>query len=1087
MSDNSTTAPATTTVYGNTMVETQDPVENAQTVPFVVESYVPTMSMIWVTVVFYILIIGILMCCSGALVFTRWIYKRHARRRLDAEKEKHHRLEEKLRGDEPRIKEVQEPEKQRQMDEKLREDEFRFKAILEAEQEKQRRIEQRLREDELRMTIKLEAETDRRRRLEEKLREDELQMKDQMRQLRERELELRMSKQSVPCFSPTHCGHFYWAAGPTQEKAAYATPEVGSRSCFQDRIFLGCETYFRYNYQTKVRKNDVDEAHVSESNIYEAFFGSNHIYEAFFGRNRIYKAFFGCNYIDKTFFRRLASNGAVEDDRRPNKNVQLVPADSTDQSTLRNVSSIPTVYSSSALKPTSGVTTTSEQKRTDNSSSTGVMDDPQFNAVIYQIPPEGMLSSEIKTKSPTTGKLRQITVKSKENTTWFPPTDYDRFNWKKKSSKDKAEYPMYATAHHKAPSTVPSSAPSTYFREWCFGSAFSEMCVRRKTTSPSVVGNMWKNMEKTASRPKRKENDKEKVTNMRQLKENGSKEMRGIPQPKSREAKKVKSEPKQKENDNEKAMGKRKTKSRDRNSIKVTASPKKSTREQPEPDTKQYKVKSKKKKHKKRVSEVDNKTQETVEMRKDMSNEIQMMQNPFYHPKTEKLPKSPAKSNRDDNSRKSEELSTKTGHKSPSKEPEPSSRSKRDNNSDFDEAFVRHFKETRTVKDPDTSVARPPVNQTSEGIPPPVVKGVSQPEIPKAVKRVDKEGEGYDLELNPSELERMEKRRRLQRPEDDTLYVTSTKSNFVIIKLLGEGGFGAVYRVHDQKDKSLEYAMKVEKKLERRKHSKLKMEIAILKLVSQERDGRSHFTKIIDRGRKDKFFFLVMQLVGKSLADLKIERPNRVFSLPTGIGASIQCLEAVEDLHKHGYIHRDLKPANYSCGLGECKRMIYILDFGIARRFLNNENALKTPRNVVGFKGTIRFASLACHRNSELGPKDDCESWFYLLLDLIAPAGLPWRKMSDKKDVQACKEECRSAKREKLFQSFRCKEEFGKLLDYIDSLKYHDKVDYSYIYQVLKLAAEVSGVNLDDPFDWETANPIEGSSMFVKSYLSELK
>ncbi|KAK0423516.1 hypothetical protein QR680_008183 [Steinernema hermaphroditum] len=658
---------------------------------------------------------------------------------------------------------------------------------------------------------------------------------------------------------------------------------------------------------------------------------------------------------------------------------------------------------------------------------------------------------------------------------------------------------------------------------------------------------MWKNMEKTASRPKRKENDKEKVTNMRQLKENGSKEMRGIPQPKSREAKKVKSEPKQKENDNEKAMGKRKTKSRDRNSIKVTASPKKSTREQPEPDTKQYKVKSKKKKHKKRVSEVDNKTQETVEMRKDMSNEIQMMQNPFYHPKTEKLPKSPAKSNRDDNSRKSEELSTKTGHKSPSKEPEPSSRSKRDNNSDFDEAFVRHFKETRTVKDPDTSVARPPVNQTSEGIPPPVVKGVSQPEIPKAVKRVDKEGEGYDLELNPSELERMEKRRRLQRPEDDTLYdrnlldcstlrcsqshrfnvqqvgrssagmsekesddgvslkpgavvtsshscrggernvVTSTKSNFVIIKLLGEGGFGAVYRVHDQKDKSLEYAMKVEKKLERRKHSKLKMEIAILKLVSQERDGRSHFTKIIDRGRKDKFFFLVMQLVGKSLADLKIERPNRVFSLPTGIGASIQCLEAVEDLHKHGYIHRDLKPANYSCGLGECKRMIYILDFGIARRFLNNENALKTPRNVVGFKGTIRFASLACHRNSELGPKDDCESWFYLLLDLIAPAGLPWRKMSDKKDVQACKEECRSAKREKLFQSFRCKEEFGKLLDYIDSLKYHDKVDYSYIYQVLKLAAEVSGVNLDDPFDWETANPIEGSSMFVKSYLSELK
>ncbi|TKR66613.1 hypothetical protein L596_022885 [Steinernema carpocapsae] len=52
--------------------------------------------------------------------------------------------------------------------------------------------------------------------------------------------------------------------------------------------------------------------------------------------------------------------------------------------------------------------------------------------------------------------------------------------------------------------------------------------------------------------------------------------------------------------------------------------------------------------------------------------------------------------------------------------------------------------------------------------------------------------------------------------------VSSWKNQYVIIKLLGEGGFGAVYRVHDHNNRSLEYAMKVEKKLERRKHSKLK-------------------------------------------------------------------------------------------------------------------------------------------------------------------------------------------------------------------------------------------------------------------------
>uniref|UniRef100_A0A0M3IJ66 Protein kinase domain-containing protein n=1 Tax=Ascaris lumbricoides TaxID=6252 RepID=A0A0M3IJ66_ASCLU len=118
--------------------------------------------------------------------------------------------------------------------------------------------------------------------------------------------------------------------------------------------------------------------------------------------------------------------------------------------------------------------------------------------------------------------------------------------------------------------------------------------------------------------------------------------------------------------------------------------------------------------------------------------------------------------------------------------------------------------------------------------------------------------------------------------------IESSHKKYKVIKMLGEGGFGAVYRVQDTSNASLEYALK----------------IAILKLVSSERADKSHFTKIIDRGKKEKYFFLVMQLVGKSLADLKATRPHKVFTMATGIGASMQCLEAVEDLHKHGFIHR---------------------------------------------------------------------------------------------------------------------------------------------------------------------------------------
>ncbi|KJH42405.1 hypothetical protein DICVIV_11605 [Dictyocaulus viviparus] len=240
--------------------------------------------------------------------------------------------------------------------------------------------------------------------------------------------------------------------------------------------------------------------------------------------------------------------------------------------------------------------------------------------------------------------------------------------------------------------------------------------------------------------------------------------------------------------------------------------------------------------------------------------------------------------------------------------------------------------------------------------------------------------------------------------------IDSSKANYVVIKLLGEGGFGAVFKVHDQKDPSKLFAVKVEKKLESRKHSKLKMEIAILKLVSQERKN-SHFTSIIDRGKKDTYFFLVMELVGKSLADLKNQRPGRVFSTSTGLGASIQCLEACEDLHKYGFIHRDLKPANYACGLHDKKHIIYILDFGIARRILNDKGELKTPRMTVKFKGTIPFASISCHRNIEMGPKDDCESWLYLLIDITFPHGLLWKAYSEKDEVLRLKEEIRKDKR----------------------------------------------------------------------------
>uniref|UniRef100_A0A7E4UUG2 Protein kinase domain-containing protein n=1 Tax=Panagrellus redivivus TaxID=6233 RepID=A0A7E4UUG2_PANRE len=303
------------------------------------------------------------------------------------------------------------------------------------------------------------------------------------------------------------------------------------------------------------------------------------------------------------------------------------------------------------------------------------------------------------------------------------------------------------------------------------------------------------------------------------------------------------------------------------------------------------------------------------------------------------------------------------------------------------------------------------------------------------------------------------------RPIKEGSILVSARAKYLVHTLLGAGGFGAVFKVRDMQSGE-DFAMKIEKKLEKRKHSKLKMEVAILKMVSNEREN-SHFVQIVDRAKKEKFFFLVMTLVGKSLDDLKKEQPEKVFSVGTGIGSAMQCLEAVEDLHKYGFIHRDLKPANYAIGTADKIRTVYILDFGIARKYLKDESTVKAPRVTVGFKGTIRFASLACHNNRELGPKDDVESWLYLLVDLIQISGLPWRRLSDRNAVKKVKEECRGDRRGELLQDLECKEELSTIMEYIDNLSYSDKIDYNFIYDTLKLAAKICKVDLEDPYDWE--------------------
>ncbi|VDN19118.1 unnamed protein product [Gongylonema pulchrum] len=100
--------------------------------------------------------------------------------------------------------------------------------------------------------------------------------------------------------------------------------------------------------------------------------------------------------------------------------------------------------------------------------------------------------------------------------------------------------------------------------------------------------------------------------------------------------------------------------------------------------------------------------------------------------------------------------------------------------------------------------------------------------------------------------------------------------------------------------------------------------------------GSPHFCLVEDRGHaKGRFIFMVMTEVGLDLAHLRAKRKDHRFSLSTSLKCAEQCAEAIEDLHRVGFLHRDIKPSNFAVGCVESGEyhIIKLLDFGLARKY----------------------------------------------------------------------------------------------------------------------------------------------------------
>ena len=282
--------------------------------------------------------------------------------------------------------------------------------------------------------------------------------------------------------------------------------------------------------------------------------------------------------------------------------------------------------------------------------------------------------------------------------------------------------------------------------------------------------------------------------------------------------------------------------------------------------------------------------------------------------------------------------------------------------------------------------------------------------------------------------------------------------NFKPIKKLGEGSFGKVYKVESN---NKYYAMKLESK----KHSQglLESEATIMTYLKG-----SNIPKIELLTQNEEYNILIMELMGKSLEELINIHKN--FSIKTVCMLAYQMINILQFIHEKHIIHRDIKPDNFVMGLNENNAHLFIIDFGLSKKFRSSKTLIQYPlikkKKLIG---TARYASIHALEELEQSRRDDLESVGYVLIYFLK-GSLPWqglkakgkeeryRKILEKKKEISSEELCKGFPI--IFQNF---------VYYVKNLDYLEEPDYENLKNMfIGFINNELNENFDFIYDWTT-------------------
>lgn len=293
--------------------------------------------------------------------------------------------------------------------------------------------------------------------------------------------------------------------------------------------------------------------------------------------------------------------------------------------------------------------------------------------------------------------------------------------------------------------------------------------------------------------------------------------------------------------------------------------------------------------------------------------------------------------------------------------------------------------------------------------------------------------------------------------------------NYQIMSKIGNGAFGEIWKAVNLKTKQ-EYAVKFEES--NSKSQQLYSECRIYLWFHSESSVLAHaIPQVTYYGIEGNKSVMIMDLLGPSLETL-FNKCNKKLSLKTVLMIGIQMVRRIEYIHSRRIIHRDVKPDNFTIGRDKQKNRIFIIDFGLAKKYMSSTGEHIKYREGKGLTGTARYASINTHLGIEQARRDDLESIGYVLIYFLKGL-LPWQNLK----ARNTKEKYEKIKEKKILTKIDelCKglpQEFFDYCSYCRRLKFAEKPDYIYLRGLFKDLMKKMEMEEDFIYDWDTDNSI---------------